>query len=173
MQRLFSKTMQPQRRDTVFSTNIKERSGWWAPVAVVVVVVLFSIFVLLYYLAPNPVSFIEERPSLSARIEKVQVTVGDLELRIPANYVVFASARKGGVRREIDIAARLPAFEGYTDPERGVFSANGPTSPIVRVKVREEPFAVPEGVRLARIYLGEVVDPRGQSAAYGLRRYEF
>jgi hypothetical protein len=165
--------MPPPRRDTNFSTNIKEHSGWWVPLAVAIVVVLFSIFVLLYYLAPNPVSFIEERPSPSARIETVQATVGGLALRIPANYLVFASARKGGTRREIDVAAKLPDFHGYSEAKRNVFSTNGVTSPIVRIKIRGEPFEVPEAARLNRVYLGEVVDPRGQAASYGLTHYEF
>ena len=165
--------MPPPRRDTSFSTNIKEHSGWWAPLAVIVVVALLSLFVLLYYFAPNPVSFIEERPSLSARMETVQATVGGLALRIPANYLVFASARKGGTRREIDVAAKLPDFHGYTETERNIFSTNGPTSPIVRIKIRGEPYDVPEAARLTRVYLGEVVDPRGTPAANGLTRYEF
>ena len=165
--------MPPPRRDTSFSTNIKEHSGWWAPLAVIVAVVLLSLFVLLYYLAPNPVSFIEERPSPSARIETVQATVGGLALRIPANYLVFASARKGGARREIDVAAKLPDFQGYTEAERNIFFANGPTSPIVRIKIRGEPFEVPEAARLTRVYLGEVVDPRGTPGPYGLTLYEF
>jgi hypothetical protein len=165
--------MPPPRRETIFSTNIKEHSGWWAPIAVIVAVALLSLFVLVYYFAPNPVSFIEERPSLSARIEMVQATVGGLNLRIPANHLVFASARKGGARLEIDVAAKLPDFHGYTEAERNIFSTNGPTSPIVRIKIHSEAFQVPEAVRLRRVYLDEVVDPHGTPAAYGLTRYDF
>ena len=165
--------MPPPRRETTFSTNIKEHSGWWAPVAVIVVIALLSLFVLLYYFAPNPVSFIEERPSPSARIETVQATVGGLTLHIPANYLVFASARKGGARREIDVAAKLPDFHGYSELERNIFGTNGPTSPIVRIKIRGEPFEVPEMARLNRVYLDEVIDPRGTPAADGLKHYDF
>jgi len=165
--------MPPPRRDTGFGTNIKEHSGWWAPLAVVAAVVLLSLFVLVYYFVPNPVSLIEERPSLSTRIDRVSVRIGGLAFLIPANYLVFASARKGGVRHEIDIAAKLPDFRGYTDAERDSFISGSATSPIVRVKIREEPNEVPEAARLARIYVVQVVDPRGTDGPAGLTQYEF
>ncbi|HEX3430598.1 MAG TPA: hypothetical protein VHT03_06900 [Rhizomicrobium sp.] len=165
--------MPPPRRDTAFTTNIKEHSGWWAPLAVLAAVVLLSLFVLVYYFAPNPVSLIEERPSPSTRVDRVSVRVGDDTFLIPANYLVFASARKGGTRREIDIAASVPDFRGYSDEERSLFSASGPTSPIVHIKLREESYNVPEAVRLSRVYLGQVIDPRGSGGPAGLTQYEF
>ena len=161
------------RRDTNFSTNITERSGWWAPIAVIVVVVLFSIFVLVYYFVPNPVSIIEERPSLSPRIDRVAVTVNDHAFMIPANFLVFASERKGGARHDIDIAASLPDFRGYTEAERAVFAGSDRNSPIVRIKIREDRFDVPEAERFARVYLEEVVDRRGTSQTSGLTHYLF
>jgi hypothetical protein len=165
--------MPPPRRDTGFGTNIKEHSGWWAPIAVVAAVVLLSLFVLVYYFVPNPVSLIEERPSPSTRIDRVPVRVGGHPLQIPANYIVFASARKGGVRHEIDVAAKLPDFHGYTGAERDSFVSGRATSPIVRVKIREEPYEVPEAARLSRVYLAQVVDPRGTDGPSGLTQYEF
>jgi len=165
--------MPPPRRDTNFGTNITERSGWWAPLAVIVAVVLFSVFVLVYYFVPNPVALIEERPSLSPRIDRVAVTVNDHAFGIPANYLVFASARKGGARHDVDIAASLPDFRGYSEAERVVFAATGRSSPIVRIKIREERYDVPEAERLARIYLEEVADPRGAPEASGLTHFLF
>lgn len=165
--------MPPPRRDTIFGTNIKEHSGWWAPLAVAAAVVLLSLFVLVYYFVPNPASLIEERPSLSTRIDRVAVGVGGHAFRIPANYLVFASARKGGSRREVDIAASLPDFHGYSDAERFLFNASGSTSPIVHIKIREEPYNVAETARLSRIYLNQVIDPRGTPASFDLTQYEF
>jgi|SRR5437016_4730533 len=165
--------MPPPRRDTSFGANIKEHSGWWAPAAVVAAVVLLSLFVLVYYFVPNPVSLIEERPSPSTRIDRVATKVGSHTFMVPANYLVFASARKGGARRAIDIAASLPDFRGYSDAERALFTASGSTSPIVHIKIREEPYNVPEAARLARVYLNQVVDPRGTPAPFGLTQYEF
>ena len=163
----------PRRRDTSFGTNIEEHSGWWAPLAVAAAVVLLSLFVLVYYFVPNPVSLIEERPSPSARVDRVFVRVGGQAFIIAANYLVFASARKGGARREIDIAASLPDFRGYSDAERFLFGASGSTSPIVHIKIREEPYAVEEAARLARVYLAQVVDPRGTQGPFALTQYQF
>ena len=165
--------MPPPRRDTGFGTNIKEHSGWWAPLAVLAAVALLSLFVLVYYFVPNPISLIEEPPSPSTRIDRVRMRVGERVFLIPANYLVFASARKGGTRREIDIAASLPDFRGYSDAERTLFSASGATSPIVHIKIREDSYNVPEAVRLARVYLNQVVDPRGTAGPSGLTQYEF
>jgi hypothetical protein len=165
--------MPPPRRDTRFVTNIREHSGWWAPLAVITAVVLLSLFVLVYYFLPNPVSLIEERPSPSTQIDRVSVRVGGQAFRIPANYLVYASARKGGIRREIDIAASLPDFHGYSDAERTLFSANGSTSPIVHIKIREDSYNVQESARFARVYLNQVVDPRGIAGSYGLTQYQF
>jgi hypothetical protein len=165
--------MPPPRRDTGFGTNIKEHSGWWAPLAVVAAVVLLSLFVLVYYFVPNPVLLIEERPSPSTRADRVSIRVGSHAFMIPANYLVFASARKGGARRAIDVAASLPDFRGYSDAERTLFNTSGPSSPIVHIKIREEPYNVPEAARFARAYLKQVVDPRGGSGPFGLTQYEF
>ncbi|HLY07514.1 MAG TPA: hypothetical protein VKR31_17340 [Rhizomicrobium sp.] len=165
--------MPPPRRDTSFGTNIKEHSGWWAPLGILAAVVLLSLFVLVYYFLPNPVALIEERPSPSTQINRVTVRVGDMTFAIPANYLVFASARKGGTRREVDIAASLPDFRGYSEAERGLFSASGPASPIVHIKIREDPYNVAEAARFSRVYRGQVVDPRGSAGSYSLTQYQF
>lgn len=165
--------MPPPRRDTSFGTNIKEHSGWWAPLAVVAAVVLLSLFVLVYYFVPNPVSLIEERPSPSTGINRVGVRVGEHAFAIPANYLVFASARKGGTRREVDIAASLPDFRGYSGAERQLFNSGGPNSPIVHIKLREDSYNVAEAERLSRVYLDQVVDPRGTPAPFSLTQYQF
>src|SRR5579871_6240480 len=165
--------MAPPRRDSGLGTHIKEHSGWWAPLAVVAAVVLLSLFVLVYYFAPNPVSLIEERPLPSARIDRVLVRVGNRSFLVPANYLVFASARKGGTRREVDIAASLPDFHGYSDAERTLFNASGSTSPIVHIKIREDPYNVTEGARLTRVYMNQVIDPRGSGGPADLTQYEF
>lgn len=163
----------PPRRDPGFGSNIKEHSGWWAPLAILAAVVLLSAFVLVYYFVPSPVSLIEERPSPSTQIDRVSVRIGGVSFAIPANYLVFASARKGGTRRAIDIAASLPDFRGYSETERSLFGANGRNSPIVHIRVREDTYNVSEAARLSRVYLDQVVDPRGTQGSFGLMQYQF
>lgn len=163
----------PPRRDPGFGSNIEEHSGWWAPLVILAAVVLLSAFVLVYYFLPNPVSLIEERPSPSTQINRVSVRVGGLSLAIPANYLVFASARKGGTRRVIDIAASLPDFRGYSETERSLFGANGRNSPIVHMRIREDAYNVTEAARLSRVYLDQVMDPRGTQGSFRLVQYQF
>jgi len=35
-------------------------------------------------------------------------------MRIPANYILLVSARRGGVMNELALIAMLPDFQGYT-----------------------------------------------------------
>jgi hypothetical protein len=129
--------------------------------------------ILVYYLAPNPTSLIEEHPRPTSHGEAAQLRIGGLSFTIPANYLLYASARNGGARREVALYAELPDFHGYSEDEAPVFSGNGTNSPIVYLLIREEAFNLPEASRLQRIYLDDVVDVRGRKGPFGLDEYAF
>src|ERR1700685_3938416 len=103
------------QRDDISSGTVRQRSGWLIPVAVFVVTAALSALFLLYYLAPAPNSFIEEHPSPTARVDPIPLSVDGMKLVIPANYILYASARQGGARKEVALAAKLPDFHGYSD----------------------------------------------------------
>ncbi|HEY2444472.1 MAG TPA: hypothetical protein VGI20_01870 [Rhizomicrobium sp.] len=163
--------MSGQRSD--FGGQVKERSGWLVPIAVFIVTALLSAFFLAYYLAPNPSSLIEEHPQPTSHTDPTQLRIGGISFAIPANYLLYASARRGGVRREVALYAALPDFRGYSDAESQVFSENGADSPIVHLLIREEQFGIPEAVRLQRVYLNDVDDVRGRKGQFGLVQYAF
>ena len=153
--------------------TIKQRSGWLIPLAVFAAIALLSALFLLFYLAPTPTSFIEEHQSPTSRTDPVRISVGGLSLVIPANYLLYASARQGGDRKQVALFAKFPDFDGYSDWESGAFSSNGQSSPIVYMLIREEPFNLSEQERLGRIYLTYVTDPAGKPAPFGLTQFVF
>lgn len=161
------------RRGSSYDSGVKERSGWLVPSAVLLATAVFCAIFLLYYLAPNPATFIEVHTSPTAQTDSVRLTIGGLVLRIPANYLPYPSDRRGGVRKEVALYASLPDFRGYSVEDSAPFLANGANSPIVHVRVMEEAYELPEAARLSRIYLDHVVDVRGARAPFGLVRYSF
>lgn len=156
-----------------YDSGLKEHSGWLVPSAILLAIVLLGAIFLVYYLAPNPASLIQEHASPTSRTDPVAVSVGGLALRIPSNYVVYPSERRGGARREIALFALIPAFKGYNDDDAATFGGNGANSPIVHIVIREEEFSLAEQARLARIYLPDAVDEHGTPGPFGLTRYTF
>jgi hypothetical protein len=152
---------------------IRQRSGWLIPAAVFLVTAALSALFLLYYLAPTPNSFIEEHPSPTARTDPIALSVDELKLIIPANYIVYSSARQGGPRKDVALAATLTDFHGYSDWYASTFADNGPDSPVVYLLIREDRLNMSEAQRLQRIYLAYVVDPAGKPAPFGLTQYTF
>jgi hypothetical protein len=152
---------------------IRRRSGWLIPLAVFAVTSVLSIFVLLYYLFPAPASFIEEHPAPTARTDPTSLTVGAVRLAIPANYVLYRSAREGGMRNAVALFALLPDLRGYSDDSAQAFASNAADSRVVYLLIREEPIDLDESERLARIYLSFVSDPAGKPGPFGLTVYSF
>jgi hypothetical protein len=160
-------------RGSNFDVNVRERSGWIIPIAVFLVTALLCALFLLYYLAPNPASFIEERPLPTPRSDPVRLQVDGLALVIPSNYLPFVQERRGGPRREVALFAEFPDFQGYSDRESQVFSENNPDSPVIYMLIREEAFDISEAAKLKRVYLNQVVDARGTDGPFGLVQYAF
>lgn len=160
-------------RDRNAEDTVKQRSGWLIPLAVFVVTAVLSALFLLFYLAPAPTSFIEEHQSPTSHTDPVRISLGGLSLDIPANYLLYASARQGGDRKQIELFAKFPDFHGYSDWESQTFNGNGPDSPVIYMLIREEPFNLGEEERLKRIYLNYVADEQGKPGPFELTEYTF
>jgi hypothetical protein len=160
-------------RDDDYGDAVKQRSGWLIPIAVFVVTAAMSALFLLYYLAPPPDSFIEEHPSPTSRSTPIAVSVNGTSFAIPANYLIYSSARSGGKRKDLSLWAMLPSFQGFSDWESSTFASNAADSPIVYMLIREDPYNIGEKERLERIYLNYVVDPIGKPGPFGLTEYTF
>ena len=159
------------RRGSSYDSGLRERSGWLIPSAVLVAVVLLGLAFLVYYLAPNPASLIEEHTSPTARTDVIHFTVGALALDVPANYLLYPSERRGGVRKDIALFAALPDFRGYSDDDTALFAGNGANSPVVHIVIRQEQFVLAEAARFARIYMPDISDTHGARGPFGLTQY--
>jgi hypothetical protein len=153
--------------------GVKQRSGWLIPLAVFVVTAVLSLMFLLLYLAPTPTSFIEEHQSPTSRTDPVRISIDGRTFVIPANYLLYASARQGGELKHVDLFARFPDFHGYSDWDSQTFNGNAADSPIIYMLIRDEPFNLGEQQRLQRIYLSYVADPEGKPGPFGLTQYLF
>lgn len=149
----------------------KQRSGWFAPAIAFFVTACLSAVVLAYYFAPGPPGLGEELPEPTDATRPVALTVGSTRFRIPANYVQLASARRGGALDEVDLAAMLPRFDGYSLASAKDFTSHAPDSPVVNLKLRSRQPPLPEADRLNRIYRFQIEESQGQTD--GLTRYGF
>jgi hypothetical protein len=161
------------RRGGHYDRAFRQRSGWLIPLAIFVVTIGLSAFFLIFYLAPAPTSLIEERPSPTSRTELVRFVVGGLAFAVPANYLLYANARQGGGLQTVELYAKYPGFEGYSDEQAKTFAGSGAESPIVHIVIREDRFNLDEAERLRRIYLGYVVQGAQKPGPYGLTQYAF
>lgn len=153
--------------------NVRQRSGWLIPAAVFIVTAGLSALFLLYYLVPAPTSFIEEHIAPTSRTDPVAVAVNGVKFSIPANYIMFARARQGGSKKEVQLFTIFPDFKGYSSWDSSEFSNNASDSPLIFILLREEPFKIGEAERLQRIYLNYVVDLQGKPGPFGLTQYMF
>ena len=151
---------------------IRRRSGWLIPLAIFIVTAGLSALFLLYYLAPRP-SFTGERPFPTARTDVVALSVGGLSMRVPANYLLYSSARQGGDLKEAAMIAVLPDFRGYEDGDAEAFTGNAQDSPIVYMLLREDQINLPEDERFRRIYVNYVANDQGKPGPFGLTQFTF
>jgi hypothetical protein len=152
---------------------IRKRSGWLIPLGVFVVTFALSAAILAYYLAPRPSTFAGEQPQPTARADQVQLRVHGLRLTVPANYLVYETARQGGDRTDLSMFALMPDFRGYSNDDADAFSNNAADSEVVYLLVREEKLNFSEADRLKRIYMNYVADMNGSPGPFGLTQYTF
>lgn len=156
-----------------FGGPAKRRSGWLIPLAVFFVTACLSALVLAYYFAPTPPGLAQEQPAPTDANRPVELALGSMHLRIPANYILLASARRGGAMNELALIAMLPDFQGYTLGAAQDLTANAPDSRVIGIMLKGDQVLLPEQERLERIYLTQVENPNGQPGPYGLRQYAF
>jgi hypothetical protein len=153
--------------------TVKRRSGWLIPLTVFIVTAGLSALFLLFYLAPAPTSFIEEHPSPTARDDAITLNVGKLSLIVPANFIVYRSARQGGDRKDLALFTTYPDFHGYTQGDAQAFTSNAADAPVIYMLIRKESVSITEAQRLKRIYMAYVTDPAGTPGPFGLTQYVF
>ena len=153
--------------------GVRQHSGWLIPITVFIVTAGISALFLLFYLVPNPTSFIEEHPAPTLRTDPISFTLGRLRLVVPANYIVYRNARSGGTRKDLALFTTYPDFRGYTAGEAQTFADNSSESPIIYILLRDEVMNLSEAERLQRIYMTYVTDAAGKPGPFGLTQYTF
>ena len=156
-----------------FGGPARRRSGWLIPLAVFFVTACLSALVLAYYFAPAPPGLAQEQPAPTDATRPVGLSLGSTQLRIPANYILLASARRGGAANELALIAMLPDLQGYTLGAAQDLTANAPDSRVVNLMLKIVQGLLPEQERLERVYMTQVENPKGQLGPYGLRQYAF
>jgi len=153
--------------------TVRRRSGWLIPLSVFGVTFLLSAAFLLYYLAPRGDSLFSEQTAPTSRGDVVTLRVGGRPFRIPANYLIYESARSGGERSEVALFALLPDLDGWSNWAGDAFASNAVDSRVVYLTIHKDKLGVKEADRLSRVYLDYVTDRRGRAGPYGLTLYEF
>ena len=150
-----------------------QRSGWLVPLVVFFVTACLSALLLAYYFQPAPPGLAREQPAPTDATRPIDLTLGPTRFRIPANYIVLASARRGGMVNELALIAILPDLQGYTLGAAPDFTANAPDSRVVNLVLKSASALLPEQERLDRVYMLQVENPKGKPGPYGLRQYSF
>jgi hypothetical protein len=156
-----------------FGGPVKQRSVWLIPLAVFAVTAALSALVLAYYFAPTPPELVTEQRSPTEDSSRIALSIGQTEFRIPGDYLLFASARKGGAKKSIAMVAFLPELRGYSASDSQALASNQPDSDVVYLQLREDNFNISEKERIERIYLAQVVKRDGAPGHFGLKQYEF
>lgn len=148
--------------------DIHQHSGWWIPLAFMLTVVALSGLFLLYYLRPGP-----RDVALTDDASIVPVSVRELSLSVPANYIRVPAIRAGGPQQLLTLVALLPDMTGYSDADGRLFATNAPDSPVINIRLKSESQTVAPEEWLSRIYTPYLVGPAGAPAPFGLTRYTF
>jgi hypothetical protein len=149
------------------------RAGWLVPLVVFVIVAGLTAAVLAYFRFGPAANLFAERPAPTDSTAPVAVTIGPTSFHIPASYVLYASARKGGAMRSLDMIALLPDLQGYSLEAAQEFAASDAGSRVLNFRLRDEVRPPADQIRFEQDWLPRVTTADGSSAPHGLTRYEF
>jgi hypothetical protein len=154
-------------------TVAAERWSWIIPLVVFFMTASVSGLVLYYYFGPPGRGGAQELPSPTESANPVTLTLGGEVLRVPANYILMASARRGGAVQQLAMIAVLPQLGGYAADAAEELNSNAPDSRAVNLTLKSDARVLPEQERLDRVYMTLVEDMQGKPGPYGLTQYAF
>ncbi len=153
--------------------EVREESSWRYPLSIFVATLILCAVFLYYYVGPSIDELGGNEPSPAISEERIRLTVGDLELSVPANYTVYPRDRRDGRRREVYLYALWSTFSGYAPARREEFVGDGPRSRRIDMTIAERSSAFSEAERIEKLYMPGVKDPRGEQTVHQLLRFEF
>lgn len=160
------------RAGNEFGGPARERSGWLIPLAILVVIAVLGGITYVLYLAPTPSELIEEQVARIGDETPVTLTVSSQTFHVPANYIPYASARKGGAFTELKLNALLPDLKGYSSGDASAFTWESANSRLVDIRLRATTIPDERGW-LDRVYLPQVEDRDGTPGPFGLTKFTF
>ncbi|MEQ8745462.1 hypothetical protein [Pyruvatibacter sp.] len=160
-------------RSTNTRDEVVERPPWLIPVLVALGVIVFAAIFLWYYVGPTTEEILGLAPEATDRLDKVQVSIVDVQLAIPANYTRFAGARQGGAFERLEMHALLPDLTPFTERTRDEFDRSDPLSPVLHIRIEEANSVLASQPRLELVYLPAVTNRDGEPGPHGLRHYVF
>ncbi len=163
----------PPRDTRRAQDEVVERPPWLIPVLVAAGVVVFAAIFLWYYVGPTADEILGIAPEATDRMDAVQVSIGDVQMGVPANYTRFAGARTGGALERIDLHVLLPELVPFAERMREEFDRSDPLSPVLHMRVEEAPNILAGQPRLELVYLPAVTNREGEAGPHGLRHYVF
>lgn len=163
-----------RQQNTRSSTDeVVERPPWLIPVLVASGVVVFAAIFLWYYVGPTTEEILGTAPESTDRLESVHISIGDVQLAIPANFTRFAAARSGGAMERVDLHALLPEFDPFTERKREEFDRSDAQSPVLHMRIEETNAVLAAQPRLELVYLPAVSNRAGEQGPYNLRHFVF
>lgn len=165
--------MAPRERARRNQDDVVERPPWLIPLLVFCGVVVFAAIFLWYYVGPTTEEILGRAPESTDRLEEIHISIGDVQMAVPANYTRFAASRAGGPMERIDLHAILPDLEPFTEKLRAEFDRSDPLSPVLHMRIEEAESVLAVQRRLELIYMPYVTNREGEPGPHGLRHYVF
>jgi hypothetical protein len=157
------------RPTTQGDDEIHQHSGWLIPLGVGFLILALCGLFLAWYLRPGP----RPHAAPTSQPTPVSLSLGDLTLVVPANYIENAAARRGGAQKAVALMAIFPNMAGYSAARADLFRSNAPDAPVIHILLRADPGALDGRTRLDRIYRPYIETPGGVPGPFGLTRYTF
>lgn len=150
--------------------DVHQHSGWWLPAVILLAIAVLGGAFLLYDLRPG---MAPRGGGRTDAVAPVSLSVGDLKLVVPANYLDSPAVRDGGAQPAATLSALLPDLRGYSAADARLFQGNAPDQPLVRLFLRADEKDMDAAERLQRIYGPYLADTKGKDGGFGLTQYAF
>ncbi len=148
-------------------------SGWQVLLWFCLIAAAIFALVLLYYILPTPITWIEAQADPTSATRPVSLTVGGKRFLIPANFIVYSGERQSGPHHRVTLAALMPDFHGYSRSQAQQFANDSARSRVVHLRIWANNLALSERAQLRRVLLTYVTHPQGEAGPFGLIRYSF
>lgn len=96
---------------------------------------------------------------LNGKPKPIELTVGEEDLVIPANFIRFPTDRRGGLVTAVDLLLLWPSLDGYSEDKAKEFRDGSPQSPLIYVTITEAETPLDSTSRLTEIYKPHFTGP--------------